>query len=123
MRLVPRMVLALVVVFLGFLSCSRQLGSSGDGQKGTFSPLNPGKPLSAITNAAPFRAIVIGKFIKKWESGDATAAVVELQMPDKTIFSVGQTKATPAEIGFLSTLEVGREYLFPDAFREWEKKR
>ena len=86
-------------------------------------PLHPSKPLSAITNAAPFRAEVIGKLIKKWETEEATAAVVELQMPDKSIFSVGQTKATPIEIEFLSTLEVGHEYLFPAVFTEWQSRR
>ena len=105
--------------FLGFKN--RQLGTYTQGAVKKIALVSPGKPhrvphhigtskpLSAITNAAPFRAEVIGKLIKKWETEEATAAVVELQMPDTSIFSVGQTKATPIEIEFLSTLEVGHE--------------
>ena len=106
---------SLAFVALGLLSCS-----PADGQRGTMSPLHPSKPLSAITNAASFRAVVIGKLIGKPHS---ESAIVELQMPDKSIFSVGQTKATPIEIDFLSTLEVGHEYSFPDVFTEWQSRR
>src|SRR5213594_137998 len=116
MKLVPLFAFALALSVLGPLSCTRSSHSSNNERKGTLSPLHPSKPLSAITNAAPFRAVVIAKLIRRWETEDATTAVVELQMPDKTIFSVGQTKATPIEIEFLNTLEVGQQYSFPEVF-------
>ena len=105
----------LAFVALALLTCSPP-----HGQQGTVSPLHPSKPFSAITNATSFRAVVIGKVIGKPYS---ESAIVELQMPDKSIFSVGQTKASPIEIEFLSTLEVGHEYSFPDVFTEWQNRR
>lgn len=113
----------LAVLLFGNLGCSRKSDSAEGQHHETMTTFVTLKPLSTITNAAPFRATVVSKQIEKRPNGDGTIASVELRMPDKTVFAIGQSRATPIEIEFLSTLEVGREYSFPDVFTEWEKQR
>ena len=111
------------VLSVALLSCSRDGDSSSRAPAGSMTPFIDVEPFSAITNGEPFQAKVLTKIIRKRDDGTNMLALVTLQVLGKTNFSIGHSQATPIEVEFLSTLEVGREYLFPAAFWEWEKKR
>jgi hypothetical protein len=79
--------------------------------------------VAVITNAGPDIVTTnIGNAFKQ-KTPEAFAYDTDGNLTNDGRWSVGQTKATPIEIEFLSTLEVGHEYLFPAVFTEWQSRR